>query len=174
MKRDGDEQIVGGAALDTDVQGRRGNTAGGRLRTAVKLIERAIQEVGKRGDLHEVPPELQPVNGREERSLIEPSRAHGPKGRRLTKAGAAGVIREGGLEGSAAPGAERRGDRPKGSAAGIAETRSARTQRLATTRAGSRKKNIEEQVSKPASTLAQSLARWVPGEALKGGGSRTL
>ncbi len=139
MKRDGDKQIVGGAVLDIDVQGRGGNNAGGRLRTAIKLIERAIQDVDKRGHLHEVLPELQLVNGREERSLIEPSRAHGPKGRRLTKAGAAGVIRAGGFEGSAAPGTERRGNRPKGLEAGIAKTCSARTQRLMAARAGSRK-----------------------------------
>ena len=117
-------------------------------------------------------PILQPVNGLEERPLIEPSRAHGAKGRRLTEAGTAGVIREGGLEGSAAPGAERRANRPKGSEAGIAETCSARTQRLMAARAASREEKVEKQVSKLASTIEQGLAR-CPGRGVEGERFRT-
>ena len=113
------------------------------------------------------------MNGFEECPLIEPSRAHGTKGRRLTEAGAAGVIGEGGLEGNATPGAERRANRPKGSEAGIAETCSARTQGLMAGRAGSRKEKIEEQVSKFASTIEQGLAR-CPGRGVEGVRFRTL
>ena len=58
MKRDGNEQIVGGAALDTDVQGGRGNGTGGPLRAPVKSAESAIKDVDERGYLHEVLPEL--------------------------------------------------------------------------------------------------------------------
>lgn len=83
------------------------------------------------------------------------------------------MIREGGLEGSAAPGAERRANRPKGSEAGITETRSARTQRLVAARAGSREENIEEQVSKLASSIEQGLARR-PGRGVEGVRFKTL